>query len=121
MHVRANASDSWAPGNFGFLDIDYPNIDPNDQNHMTGLNSDFLGEQSKTLARRVMKEAGDDRAAQVKRGFRLALSREPTEKEIDRGVAFMDRLQKESNLSPQASLEQFSLLLLNLNEFVYLD
>ena len=43
MHVRANASDSWAPGNFGFLDIDYPNIDPNDQNHMTGLNSDFLG------------------------------------------------------------------------------
>ena len=43
MHIRANASDSWAPGNFGFLDIDYPNIDPNDQNHMTGLNSDFLG------------------------------------------------------------------------------
>ncbi|HEU4651501.1 MAG TPA: pilus assembly protein TadG-related protein [Croceibacterium sp.] len=43
MHVRANQSDSWAPGNFGFLDIEYPNVDPNDQNHMTGLNSEFLG------------------------------------------------------------------------------
>lgn len=43
MHVRANQSDSWAPGNFGFLDIEYTNIDPNHQNHQTGLNSDFLG------------------------------------------------------------------------------
>ena len=43
MHVRANQAESWAPGNFGFLDIEYTNIDPNHQNHMTGMNSDFLG------------------------------------------------------------------------------
>jgi Flp pilus assembly protein TadG len=43
MHVRANQSDTWAPGNFGFLSIDYPNVSPSDQNHLTGLNSDFLG------------------------------------------------------------------------------
>jgi Flp pilus assembly protein TadG len=43
MHMRANQSDAWAPGNFGFLDIEYTNIDPNNQNHQTGLNSDFLG------------------------------------------------------------------------------
>jgi hypothetical protein len=43
MHMRANQSDSWAPGNFGFLNIDYPNVSPSDSNHLTGLNSDFLG------------------------------------------------------------------------------
>ena len=43
MHVRANQNDAWAPGNFGFLNIDYPNIDPNHQNHLTGMNSEFLG------------------------------------------------------------------------------
>lgn len=42
MHVRASQADAWAPGNFGFLNIDY-DIPPNHQNHTTGMNSDFLG------------------------------------------------------------------------------
>jgi Flp pilus assembly protein TadG len=43
MHMRANQTDAWAPGNFGFLDIDYPGVAPSDSNHLTGLNSEFLG------------------------------------------------------------------------------
>lgn len=43
LHLRmnANAADPWAPGNFGFLDIDY-NITGN-PNHTLGLNSSFSG------------------------------------------------------------------------------
>ena len=43
MHMRANQSDTWAPGNFGFLDIEYANVAPSDGNRLTGLMSDFLG------------------------------------------------------------------------------
>jgi hypothetical protein len=43
MHMRANQSEAWAPGNFGFLDIEYVNVSPSNGNHLTGLMSEFLG------------------------------------------------------------------------------
>lgn len=33
----------WAPGNFGFLDIPYPGVEPNTKNRRLGLNSDGAG------------------------------------------------------------------------------
>ncbi len=42
MHTNANQSDDWAPGNFGFLDIDYGST-PGNPNHTLGLNSAFAG------------------------------------------------------------------------------
>lgn len=41
LHMNANAADPWAPGNFGFLNIDY-GITGN-PNHTLGLNEGFLG------------------------------------------------------------------------------
>ncbi|WP_120716016.1 TadE/TadG family type IV pilus assembly protein [Tsuneonella amylolytica] len=42
----------WAPGNFGFLEIEFPGISESDKNRTLGLNSDFLkcfGEPPATL------------------------------------------------------------------------
>lgn len=43
LHMNANQADPWAPGNFGFLDIDYDTAGGGNPNHTLGLNSDFLG------------------------------------------------------------------------------
>ena len=43
LHMNANQADPWAPGNFGFLDIDYATSSTGNPNHTLGLNSDFLG------------------------------------------------------------------------------
>ncbi|MFM5924733.1 MAG: pilus assembly protein TadG-related protein [Novosphingobium sp.] len=42
LHMNANAADPWAPGNFGFLDIPYPNT-PGNPNQTLGLNDAFSG------------------------------------------------------------------------------
>jgi Flp pilus assembly protein TadG len=43
LHMKANESEVWAPGNFGFLDIDYSDTPSGNPNTTTGWNSDFLG------------------------------------------------------------------------------
>jgi Flp pilus assembly protein TadG len=43
LHMNANQADPWAPGNFGFLDIDYETSSTGNPNHTLGLNADFLG------------------------------------------------------------------------------
>lgn len=43
LHMNANSADPWAPGNFGFLDIDYETSSGGNPNHTLGLNADFLG------------------------------------------------------------------------------
>ena len=43
LHMNANQADPWAPGNFGFLDIDYGTSGGGNPNHTLGLNADFQG------------------------------------------------------------------------------
>ena len=53
--------------------------------------------------------------------MRLAVGREPAPADVTRGVEFMTRLREQHNASPDVALDQFCLMVLNLNEFVYLD
>ena len=57
----------------------------------------------------------------MKLALRLALAREPAPDEIDRGVDFMRKLKEKYKLADDAALNQFALLVLNLNEFIFLD
>ena len=84
------------------------------------LNSGWIQEQAALLATRVKKEAGDSAAAQVKRALALTMQRPPTEREIARGVALIDRLEKGGE-SPAIARQRFCLVALNLDEFFYLD
>ena len=84
------------------------------------LNGDFLAAQSASLARRLRREAGDDRRAQVSLALRLATSRVPSEAEIRRGLDLISGLES-GGLASDESLKVYAMVVLNLNEFLYLD
>ena len=48
-------------------------------------------------------------------------SRPARDGEVARGLQFLGEMQKEEGLTAEKSLDRFCLLLLNLNEFMYLD
>ena len=85
------------------------------------LNGEFLNEESVHFANRVRKEAGVDVRDQVTLAYRMALNRDPDEAMIRRGLALMESLKTKHGLSAEKGLEQFCLMTLNLNEFIYLD
>jgi len=113
---------------------------------LTLLNSEFMNDEADYFATRLVNDAGTDPRAQVKRAYWLALSRAPTEGEIGLALGFLDKqvekLRQEaaerSATSPQSeeaaakpdeveaklrrqALQAFALVMLNLNEFVYVD
>ncbi|HEY1381844.1 MAG TPA: DUF1553 domain-containing protein, partial [Gemmataceae bacterium] len=73
------------------------------------LNSPFVVQQAEMFAERLRREAGDDAAAQVRRGFRLAFGREPVADESEAAV----RLVREHGLAA------FCRAMLNANDFVF--
>jgi hypothetical protein len=73
------------------------------------MNSRFLVQQAGLFAERLKREAGDDAAAQVRRGFRLAFGREPSAEES----AAAAKLVREHGLAALCRS------LLNANEFLY--
>jgi hypothetical protein len=75
------------------------------------LNNDFMLRQSKHFADRVRREAGDRVDSQVRRAFALAFGRQPLANEADAAIRFV-----ETN-----DLPQLCRMLLNANEFVYVD
>jgi hypothetical protein len=77
---------------------------------LTLLNDDFVRHQAKLFAGRVEEGAPNDVAKQIDLAYRIALSRPPDDKELEIG---MDLVKKQG-------LVDFSQVLLNLNEFLYL-
>jgi hypothetical protein len=85
------------------------------------INSDFLNSQAKTLAESIKKDSGADVKAQVRLALRRVLQRGPTDKEVDRGLRFIEQAVKADKLTEEEALRRFCVIALNLNEFVYLD
>jgi hypothetical protein len=75
------------------------------------LNNGFMLTQSRHFAERVQHEAPDNLAAQIGRAHRLALGRAPTPAERERLIAF----------AKANGLPNLCRLLLNLNEFTFVD
>jgi hypothetical protein len=90
------------------------------------LNGDFLDEQSAAFAGRVVREAGEDSRARVERAFGLALGRGPDADEVRVALEFLGRHEAQWAAAGDADAKQKALaslckLVLNLNEFVYVD
>jgi hypothetical protein len=85
------------------------------------LNGEFTNEQARDFAERLEREAPSNTAAQVARGISLTASRRPGAEEVAGDVAFIRKLQSDGGMNPRQALVQYCLLLLNSNEFVYLD
>jgi len=85
------------------------------------LNGDFTHSQAQAFANYLRSHAGDDRPAQVEMALSRAVQRNPTGDEIDRGIKLIEKLQLTNKVDAQRALEYFCLVVLNLNEFMYLD
>ena len=75
------------------------------------LNGQFSNEQAAAFAQRLQREAPGDLAKQVRRAIRLSAGRVPGDAEVKKDVAFVRT----------AGLREYCLLILNTNEFIYLD
>jgi len=94
------------------------------------LNNDFVHQQSRALAARVAAEAGVDPQAQIERAWWLAVSRPPSPAELaaaikhvetqQHNVAASDAKASAGDLKRRA-MESLCHVLLNLNEFIYVD
>jgi hypothetical protein len=64
------------------------------------LNDPVFIEAAQTLARRLVREGGKTTRARVEHGFRLCLTRPPTEREAKRLVALFDRAREQLAATP---------------------
>lgn len=94
------------------------------------LNNQFVHEQSAALAQRVVAASPDDRRAQIAAAWKLAFSRDPSSAESVLALEHLDAQQKRfaarkevADKGPPEVLALTSLchVLLNANEFVYVD
>jgi hypothetical protein len=85
------------------------------------LNGDFLNTQSVEFAKRLRQEAGSDLKAQIALAYQLALSRQATEAELDRGLQLIEKLKSKHSLNEEQAMNHFCLFVFNVNEFIYLD
>jgi len=85
------------------------------------INGQFATSQATEFAARLRREASGDVRAQIGLALRLALCREPDPSSIERGLALIDDLERKHGQSADQALAQYCLMVLNLNEFVYLD
>ena len=83
---------------------------------LTLLNNEFVLLQARHLAERVKREAGSDPAAQVKTLYQIALARDPGQAELARQLEFL-----RAGKNPDAALTDLAHVMLNTNEFVYIN
>ncbi|HET8549911.1 MAG TPA: PSD1 and planctomycete cytochrome C domain-containing protein [Bryobacteraceae bacterium] len=91
---------------------------------LTLLNDEFVLVQARHFASRVRQAAGDDPAAQIMSAYQIALSRDPTPTEMAGSVRFIEkqRAHHAAKLAADpvlAALTDFTHVVLNLNEFLY--
>jgi hypothetical protein len=79
------------------------------------LNSEFMKEQSASLAVRVRAAEGEDTAAQVRALYELLFGRTPELREIEAALAF------QAHRPPDAALPELAQVLLSSNEFSFID
>ena len=77
------------------------------------FNGEFVNRQARYFAERLRREVGDDPVAQIDHAYVLALARSPTQQEAE---AMRQYLREDAG-----GLEQLCRVVLNLNEFVYVD
>jgi hypothetical protein len=75
------------------------------------LNSPFVIQQSNFFAGRVVKESGNEAVDRVRRAFRLAFQRDPSERESSAAVRLVNDF----------GLPALCRALLNANEFLYVE
>lgn len=102
------------------------------------MNSEFVSDQAKYFAERILRDAGNSPESWVGRAYALALSRPPSNREIELAMDFIlrqtQRHERDETAKAQgdiyyireedpqySALTDFCQVVLSLNEFVYID
>lgn len=88
---------------------------------LTTLNGQFFQDQARVMAARLRREMGDDPARIVRHALELSLSRPIGDEEVQRGVTLLDAWQKEDQIPFDDAVRFFCLMVLNLNETIFVD
>jgi hypothetical protein len=88
---------------------------------LTLINNEFVLTQARLFAERVLSMAGPEQEIQVRVAYILALSRPPTPAEMKENVAFLNRRASAPGGTPFLALTDLCDVLLNLNEFLYIN
>lgn len=84
------------------------------------LNGEFINRQAAQLATRLREEKGA-LSDQVQLGLLLTTARQPDPATVTEDVEFIEELISDEGLSAEEALRNYCLVLLNTNEFAYLD
>ena len=79
-----------------------------------------MNEQAATLASRIEQEAGEQDEDRIRRGFELVLQRQADPDEVAAGLELLRTLESDG-LERHDALKYHCLVLLNLNEFIFVD
>jgi hypothetical protein len=88
------------------------------------INGDWMLDRAKTLAERIVREAPGGEDSRVRLAYRLAVARDASVPELDRAVNFIYERRGDAKVDVgkvDAALIDFCHVLLNSNEFLYLD
>ena len=85
------------------------------------LNSEYFNQQARVFADFLRSRVPGDLPGQVHLALARALQRTPGEEEVRRGVELIETLQQHEGVDEGKALQLYCLLVLNLNEFIYLD
>lgn len=100
---------------------------------LTFMNGEFMREQAKHFAQRLLNEAGKEPSVQIQKSYSLAFARVPTAQEKKAGLEFLAKMTKQIETdmrvakqdtiatAGQKALEAYCLMLLNSNEFFYTE
>ena len=85
------------------------------------LNSEFVQERALQFAERLQHDHPNDLDAQIRQSIWLACQRSATEDDLERGRVLIHSLKTEHGLNDEQALDLYALMILNLNELMYLD
>jgi hypothetical protein len=85
------------------------------------LNSKFVNDQAVRFADRLRSLEGVSTEERVAAGIEIALARKATKEDIEWGMGFLQAIKKTEGVDDKVALDRLALLILNLNEFVYID
>ena len=85
------------------------------------LNSDYVNDRARTLRARIEQEVGAEQDKQILRAFELAIGRAPSAQEVTMSQDFLQEMSTREGTDPARAMERYCLLVLNLNEFMFID
>lgn len=105
----------------GFSSTPERNVTTTPTQALLMINSKASLAHASEFARRVRTEAGDEREAQIVAAYRLAYSREPNANEQSAAIEFLNQQAARNAAAASSTLTDFCQVLLNSNEFLYVD